>query len=132
MPNAKLYPKPEPSDEKAEFRVKLLWGILGTVMVISSILAFGTNQLLIFPLVVQVVTALGNLGNYIVALQDPQPDFTTKVHLYFAVLLLLSIILFPVMMFNIMVIVDMGGLYVIGIYMLISAEKVLLETSGRE
>jgi hypothetical protein len=135
MPIARLYPEPEPSDEKSEFRIKLFWGILATVMVVTSLLAFGTEQFLIFPLVVQVITAFGNLGNYYFAQEESQPDPSSKVHLFFSSLLLLSIIpiiLFPDMMFNIMVIVDMGGIYMVGIYMLISAEKVLLETTGRE
>ena len=104
-------------------------------MIISSLLAFGINQPLIFPLVVQITTAFGNFGNYFFSQEETQPDPTVKVHLLFSALLLISIIpiiLFPEMMFNIMVIVDMGGIYVVGIYMLITAEKVLLETPGRE
>jgi hypothetical protein len=135
LPIARLYPEPEPSDEKSEFRIKLFWGILASIMVTSSIIAFGTNQPHIFPLVVQITTAFGNLGNYYFAQEEPQPDPTAKAHLFFTALLLLSIIpiiLFPEMMFIIMVIVDMGGMYIVGIYMLITAEKVLLETSGRK
>jgi hypothetical protein len=135
MPIARLYPEPELSDEKSEFKIKLLWAALATVMIISSVLAFGINQPLIFPLVVQITTAFGNFGNYFVAREDPQSDPTAKVHLLFSAMLLLSvipIILLPELMFTIMVIVDMGGIYVVGIYMLITAEKVLLETSGRD
>ena len=135
MPIARLYPEPELSDAKSEFKIKLLWGALATIMIISSLLAFGINQPLIFPLVVQITTAFGNFGNYFFAQEETQPDPTVKVHLLFSALLLISIIpiiLFPEVMFTIMVIVDMGGLYIVGIYMLISAEKVLLATSGRE
>ena len=135
MPIAKLYPEPEPSDEKEEFRAKVVWGILGIVMVIASAIAFGTNQPIIFPLVIQIIIAFGTLGSYFIARQDAQPDSTYRIHLYFAIILLLSIIpiiLLPEMMFNIMILVDMGGIYVVGIYMLITAEKVLLETSGRK
>jgi hypothetical protein len=135
MPISRLYPEPEPSDDKSEFRIKLFWGIMAAIMVISSVIAFGINQPQIFPLVVQITTAFGNIGNYYFTQEAPQPDPTAKAHLFFTVLLLLSIIpiiLFPEMMFIIMIIVDMGGIYVVGIYMLITAEKVLLETSGRE
>ena len=135
MPIARLYPETDLSDEKSEFKIKLFWGILATIMIVSSILAFSIDQPLIFPLIVQISTAFGNVGNYYFAQEETQPDPTANVHLLFSALLLVSvipIILFPEVMFTIMVIVDMGGIYIVGIYMLISAEKVLLTTPGRE
>ncbi|MHA2077930.1 MAG: hypothetical protein ACW99X_10045, partial [Candidatus Thorarchaeota archaeon] len=58
----------------------------------------------------------------------------TREHLYFAIVVFLSII--PMLMFLdvahiFLIIADMGGIYVIGIYMLITAERLLLESKGQ-
>jgi hypothetical protein len=76
----------------------------------------------------------GFLFNYIFGRRESGEESLTREHLYFAIAVYISIIpmlLFPIFAYVLLVVVDMGGVYVIGIYMLVTAEQLLLESKGQ-
>jgi len=76
----------------------------------------------------------GFLSNYIGGRRDTSVAFFTREHLYFAIAVFLSIIpmmIFPSIAYIFLIVVDMGGIYVIGIYMLVTAEQLLLQSKGQ-
>ena len=73
----------------------------------------------------------GFLSNYTLGRKSIEADIFTREHLYFAFSIFLSVIpmfLFLELAYVLLIVVDMGGIYVIGIYMLITAERLLLES----
>jgi hypothetical protein len=78
---------------------------------------------------------IGFLTNFIAGRREASNvGFYTRELLYFAIVVFLSVI--PMLMFLeigyvFLIVVDMGGIYVIGIYMLITAERLLLESKGQ-
>jgi hypothetical protein len=133
IPLTRSYPQePEPKNgEKAPF---VLWGILGAVIIILSLLTFSAGLGELFPPLLQAVMGFGFLMNYIFGRKGSGVEFYTREHLYFALVILLSIIpmlLFPAAGYVFIIIADMGGIYVVGIYMLITAERLLLESKGQ-
>ncbi|UCE11572.1 MAG: hypothetical protein JSW61_06465 [Candidatus Thorarchaeota archaeon] len=114
---------------------KLIWGILAVLIVIAAAYTFGTGQDLLFAPILQFLMTIGIFVNYWGATKVPETAPFARELLVYAVLIGLSmipILLFPSFSYVFIMIVDMGGIYFLGVYMLISAEKALLVGSGRE
>jgi hypothetical protein len=122
-------------DDEMSPLVKVTWGILVTAIIIFAIYSFGTGQGELFPLFIQIVLTIGNLGIYIDMKRDPKSSDIAFAHLILVLLMGLSII--PIIFLNqiafpIMILVDIGGLYGIGIYTLLTAERLLVQTMERD
>jgi hypothetical protein len=133
LPLTSSYPKKEKADGEGRPGI-MVWGFLVAAMVILSFATIGTGNVQLFAPYLQVIMGVGFLSNYIGARSSADADFHTREYLYFAIVVFLSII--PMFMFIeiahvFLIIADMGGIYVIGIYMLISAEQILLESKGQ-
>ncbi len=78
---------------------------------------------------------MGSFGNYRVAKGDANDSGAfAREHLVWAAVTLLSIlpiVVFPELAYSIVAVVDLGGIYLLGIYALITAERLLLESNGR-
>jgi len=132
LPLTSSYPKVDTTDNdgRAAF---VVWGILVVLIIILSFVTFSTGNGALFAPSLQFIMGVGFLSNYIGGRRTSGMEFYTREHLYFAIAVFLSII--PMMMFLsiahvFLIVVDMGGIYVIGIYMLVSAERLLLESKG--
>ncbi len=133
LPLTSSYPQ-EATTEGAGRGTLLVWGILAIAIVILSFYTFSSGLGDLFAPALQCIMGVGFLSNYIGGRMDGGVDFYTREHLYFAIAVFLSII--PMMMFLsiayiFLIVVDMGGIYVVGIYMLITAERLLLESKGQ-
>ena len=134
-PLTKSYTMNQTTDEGMSRQAKITWGILATAIVAISWYAFGSGQTYLFPIGIQLALLIGNFGNYTEAKKDPKEAPFAKSQLVFVLLIafsLIPMILVPPIAFPIMILVDIGGIYGLGIYMLISAERLLLEVTGRE
>ncbi|MFW9910806.1 MAG: hypothetical protein ACFFCT_14180 [Candidatus Odinarchaeota archaeon] len=130
LPLTKSYPEePKPkTGEKAPF---IVWGILAIAIIIDAFVSFSTGNGVMFILVLQIIMGTGFLSNYVLGRRSVEADIFTREHLYFSLAVFLSVIpmfLFLEIAYVIMIVVDMGGIYVIGIYMLITSERLLLES----
>jgi hypothetical protein len=133
LPLTSSYPKEATTEDggKATF---VIWGILAVAIVILSFATFSTGTGELFAPCLQFIMGVGFLSNYIGGRRTTGVEFYTREHLYFAIVVFLSII--PMLMFLdvahiFLIIADMGGIYVVGIYMLITAERLLLESKGQ-
>ena len=121
----------ETSDDGMSLQVKVTWGILVALIIISAIYYFGTGQGHLFPLFMQIVLSIGNAGIYHDMRKDPNSSDVAFAHLILVALMVLSIlpiVFLPSISFPIMILVDIGGLYGIGIYTLFTAERLLVQT----
>lgn len=130
LPLTSSYPKRTTTDNDGRFSFAV-WGILVAAMVILSFVTFSTGNGQLFVPSLQLIMGIGFLSNYIGARRTTDAEFYTREHLYFAIVVFLSII--PMLMFLdiahvFLIVADMGGIYIIGIYMLITAERLLLES----
>jgi hypothetical protein len=133
LPLTSSYPQ-EATTEGGGKATFLIWGILAIAMVVLSFYTFSSGLGDLFAPALQFIMGVGFLSNYIGGRMDSGVEFYTREHLYFAIAVFLSII--PMMMFLsiahvFLIVVDMGGIYVIGIYMLITSERLLLESKGQ-
>ena len=133
LPLTKSYPKQSNLEEGGMASVGI-WGILAIAIVILSYVLFSSGTGELFAPILQVIMGIGFLSNYIGGKRTAGVDFFTREHLYFAIVVFLSII--PMLMFLeiayiFLIIADMGGIYIIGIYMLVTAERLLLESKGQ-
>lgn len=133
-PIYKSYAKPESHRNEMSQTAKITWGFLTFLIITLSIYVSLTNQMFLFPIFIQIFLAIGNGANYYDSYRNQDGATPAKELLMFAIIIALSII--PMLLFIdlanlILIVVDMGGIYVIGIYMLLTAEKMLLEGSGR-
>jgi hypothetical protein len=138
LPLTQSYPQTA-TDVDGSRSVFVVWGTLVIAIVIVSFVTFTTGADQYFPPALQFIMGIGFLSNYLGGRkEDSGIEFYTREHLYFAIAVFLSII--PMLMFLYMgynfgyillIVVDMGGIYVIGIYMLITAERLLLESKGQ-
>lgn len=132
LPLTSSYPKESTEDGgKAPF---VIWGILAVAMVVLSLYTFSTGLGDLFAPGLQLIMGVGFLSNYIGGRRETGVEFYSREHLYFAIAVFISII--PMMMFLsiayiFLIVVDVGGIYVIGIYMLITAEQLLLQSKGQ-
>ena len=115
--------------------VFLLWVVLASAIVISAVLLFQSGQESLFPIFLQFIMGCGFSLNYVLGRRSNDIDFFTKEHLYFAVAILLSIV--PMLFFVqasylILILTNMGGIFAVGINMLVTAERLLLESKEQE
>jgi hypothetical protein len=111
-----------------------MWGILAIILAVSSMFLFTQENPLGFPVLVQCVLAFGQFANFILARMNPESGGFYKENVIFAIAALLSIpvmLLLPELAYLILIITDIGGIYILGVYALITAERLLLETTGR-
>jgi hypothetical protein len=130
LPLTQSYPEdPKPKEgQRAPF---VVWGILAIAIVTVALVTFSTDNGLLFIPLLQIIMGTGFLSNYLLGRKSIEADIFTREHLYFAFAILLSVIpmfLFLELAYVLLIVVDMGGIYVIGIYMLITAERLLLES----
>lgn len=133
LPLTKSYPK-EASTENGGKAPFVIWGILAIAMVVLSVYTFSTGLDDYFAPALQLIMGIGFLSNYIGERRSSGVEFYTREHLYFAIAVFLSIIpmlMFPTIAHIFLIVVDMGGIYVIGIYMLVTAEQLLLQSKGQ-
>jgi hypothetical protein len=130
FPLTQSYPE-EPKPEEGEKAPFIVWGILAVAIVTVALLTFSTNNGLLFIPLLQIVMGTGFLSNYILGRKSIESDIFTREHLYFAIAIFLSVMpmfLFLELAYVLLIVVDMGGIYVMGIYMLITSERLLLES----
>jgi len=111
--------------------MKATWGIIVVVIVLLTIYSFGTGQQQLFPIFIQIVLAFGNAAIYYDMRKDPQASEYSLSHLILVVLIVVSIvpiIILPSLAFTIMILIDIGGIYGLGIYILLTAERMLVQT----
>ncbi len=135
VPLTKSYTSIEQEEDQSSWLVNVIWGAFAIIMVISSIYSFGTGQPLLFLIVVQIILAIGNLAIYLDMRKNPKSVDYSLSHLVFVLLVSLSLIpilALPELAFSVMILVDIGGLYAQGIYILMTAERILVQTMGRE
>jgi len=133
IPLTRSYPQ-EPTLDEGGRATLVIWGILVVAIVIVSLLTFSAGMDNLFPPVLEFIMGIGFLSNYILGRRNTSVEFYTHEHLYFAITVLLSIIpmlLFPAMAYVIIIISCVGGIFVVGIYMLITAERLLLASKGQ-
>ncbi|MFW9847928.1 MAG: hypothetical protein ACFFF4_02245 [Candidatus Thorarchaeota archaeon] len=115
--------------------VKVTWGILVIAIIIFAIYSFGTDQGQLFPIFIQIVLTIGNTGIYLDMRKEPRSSDVAFAHLILVTLMgfsILPIIFLTPIAFPIMILVDIGGLYGIGIYTLLTAERLLVQTMGSD
>ena len=131
VPLTRSYQK-ETTRSSGELIIYAIWAVLGTAIVILSIATFQMGYPDLFAPGLQVIMGCGFAVNYILGRRQTGTfEFFTREQLYFSIVVLLSTIpmlLFPIWSYLILVVVNMGGIYVIGIWMLITAERLLLES----
>ena len=133
IPLTRSYPQ-EPTLDEGGRATLVIWGILVVAIVIVSLLTFSAGMDNLFPPVLEFIMGIGFLSNYMLGRRNVSVEFYTHEHLYFAITVLLSIIpmlLFPAMAYVIIIISCVGGIFVVGIYMLITAERLLLASKGQ-
>jgi hypothetical protein len=133
IPLTRSYPQ-EPTLDEGGRATLVIWGILVVAIVIVSLLTFSAGMDNLFPPVLEFIMGIGFLSNYMLGRRNTSVEFYTHEHLYFAITVLLSIIpmlLFPAMAYVIIIISCVGGIFVVGIYMLITAERLLLASKGQ-
>ena len=133
LPLTQSYPE-EPRSEEVQRAPFVVWGILAIAIVAVALVTFSTDNGLLFIPLLQIIMGTGFLSNYILGRKSIEVDIFTREHLYFAFAILLSVLpmfLFLELAYVLLIVVDMGGIYVIGIYMLITAERLLLESKGQ-
>ncbi|MFW9975803.1 MAG: hypothetical protein ACFFDQ_11080 [Candidatus Thorarchaeota archaeon] len=134
LPLTQSYPKIE-TTPNGDWKVFIVWGILAIAIVVLSFVTYSTSNGQYFAPALQLIMGIGFLSNYLGGRkQQSGYEFYTREHLYFAIVVFLSII--PMMLFLdrahvFLIVADMGGIYIVGIYMLITAERLLLESKGQ-
>jgi hypothetical protein len=133
LPLTQSYPQTTSAEDESRAPF-LVWGSIAVIIVIVSYVTFNTGNGVLFAPVLQFIMGTGFLLNYIGGRKGGNIEFYGREHLYFAIVVYLSII--PMLMFLyiahiFLIVADMGGIYVIGIYMLITAERLLLESKGQ-
>ena len=133
LPLTQSYPQTTSAEDESRAPF-LVWGSIAVLIVIVSYVTFNTGNGVLFAPVLQFIMGTGFLLNYIGGRKGGNIEFYGREHLYFAIVVYLSII--PMLMFLyiahiFLIVADMGGIYVIGIYMLITAERLLLESKGQ-
>ncbi|MFX1533428.1 MAG: hypothetical protein ACFFDI_04270 [Promethearchaeota archaeon] len=132
----KVYRPSEPIKLRSKVLFLVFWVIISLIFVISFIIGIIGNFSLVFPVTVQLLLAIIMIGNYLNDVRSRNQSLRAgREHLFFGLVAAASIIgifVFPAYSYTIMVLVDLSGFYLLGIYILISAEKFLLEMTGRK
>jgi hypothetical protein len=132
VPLTKSYPQQEGMDSGGR-PVLIIWGILVAAIIVTSFATFLAGMPQFFPPALQGIMGCGFVANYIAGRRGGV-EFYSKEHAIFSGAVFLSIIpmlLLPAISYIFLIVVDMGGIYIIGIYMLITAERLLLESKGQ-
>ncbi|MFW9793133.1 MAG: hypothetical protein ACFFEE_02430 [Candidatus Thorarchaeota archaeon] len=132
VPLTRSYPRPSESSEGGAITF-VIWGILAVAIIVVSVILFPAGTSDLFPPSLQFIMGTGFLSNYFLAIRVGE-EIVSREHLYFALAVYLSIIpmlVFPIFAYVLLIVIDMGGVYVMGIYMLITAERLLLESKGQ-
>ncbi|MHA2060336.1 MAG: hypothetical protein ACW976_06140 [Candidatus Ranarchaeia archaeon] len=135
VPLTRSYHQPSQQDAETSKIAQIVWIVSAISIIALTIYSFGTNQTFLFPIGLQLMLTIGNAGNYRQSMKNPSSAIFSKAQLAFALCIGLSIIpiwIFPDLAFTIMIFVDVGGIFGLGLYMLVSAEQLLLESLGRE
>lgn len=132
-PLTQSYPK-DPRPDESGRGVILLWGILAIAIVVIAFVSFQSDLEYLFAPALQMIMGFGFSANYVLGRRGEEVEFYSREHAFFAIAVFLSVI--PMLMFLqysyvFIIIVDMGGIYIIGIYMLATAERILLESKGQ-
>jgi hypothetical protein len=118
-------------DSNLDKGIVAIWAVLGSSIVISAIVLFQIGLEVLFPVALQIIMGCGFSLNYILGQRSKDTDFFSKEHLYFALIILMSII--PMLLwleagYLILIITNMGGIFAVGISLLVTAERLLLES----
>jgi hypothetical protein len=133
VPLTKSYPQKTETDSGSR-TVLLGWAILVVAIIAASFTTFLAGLPELFPPLLQLIMGCGFAANYIMGRRGGGVEFYSKEHAIFSGTIFLSMIpmlLLPAISYIFLIVVDMGGIYVIGIYMLITAERLLLESKGQ-
>ncbi|MFX1265847.1 MAG: hypothetical protein ACFFH0_10745 [Promethearchaeota archaeon] len=120
-------------DENIKF-FYLMWGVIAIILAVSSVILFTQENQWLFPVLVQVLLGFGQTASYYMGREDVTGVAFVKENLALGLAALLSIpfmLLVPLLSYLILIVVDIGGMYLLGIYALITAERLLLESTGR-
>jgi hypothetical protein len=130
LPLTQSYPE-EPKSEEGQKAPFIVWGILAIAIVAAALITFSSGNGILFMPALQTIMGIGFASNYILGRRSSQAEIFTREQVYFALAIFLSVIpmfLFIEFSYVILIVVDMGGIYVMGIYMLITSERLLLES----
>ncbi|MHA1950535.1 MAG: hypothetical protein ACXAAO_04770 [Candidatus Thorarchaeota archaeon] len=133
VPLTRSYPQ-EPKMTEGSRATLVIWGILAVTMVVVSLFTFLQGADYLFPPILQFIMGTGFLSNYILGRRETSVEFYTREHLFFSLAVFLGIIpmlMLPTIAYVFLIVIDMGGIYVIGIYMLITSERLLLASKGQ-
>jgi hypothetical protein len=132
-PLTKSAPRQIREDENIRF-FYLMWGVIAIILAASSVIIFTQENQWIFPLLVQVLLGFGQTVTYYMGRMDDTGGAFVRENLALGIAALLSIpfmLLIPLLSYLILIVVDIGGMYLLGVYALITAERLLLESTGR-
>jgi len=133
VPLTRSYPT-QPSESEGGRMIYALWGVLGTAIVLSSLVLFQMGLGALFPPTLQLIMGCGFAASYVFGKRASSYNFYSREHLYFAIAILLSTIpmlMVPAAAYVLLIVVNMGGIYTIGIHMLMTAERLLVESEGQ-
>jgi hypothetical protein len=132
-PLTKSAPRPEIEEEGARIFLAM-WGVIAIIIAVSSVILFTQANQWLFPIEVQILLGFGQTMNYLMGRQSVSNNGFVKENLALGLAAFLSIplmLLLPLLAYLILIIVDIGGIYLLGVYALITAERLLLESTGR-
>ena len=132
-PLTRSAPQQVREDENIKF-FYLMWGVIAIILAVSSVIIFTQENQWLFPVVVQVLLGFGQTVSYFIGRKHDASGAFLSENLAFGIAALLSIpfmLLIPLLSYLILIVVDIGGMYLLGIYALITAERLLLESTGR-
>ncbi|RDE11757.1 MAG: hypothetical protein C4K47_09455 [Candidatus Thorarchaeota archaeon] len=133
VPLTRSYPV-QPSASEGGKAASALWGVLGTAIVLLSLVIFQMGLAELFPPTLQFIMGCGFTITYVFGKRASSYNFYSREHVYFAIAIFLSMIpmlIVPAAAYVVLIVVDMGGIYAIGIHMLITAEGLLVESEGQ-
>ncbi|MFX1368758.1 MAG: hypothetical protein ACFFAY_09190 [Promethearchaeota archaeon] len=125
---------PKDDAEKPPMWFNLMWIVIAIILAVSSVILFTQENPIGFPILVQCLLAFGQSINYFASKQDKRHESFATESLVFAIAAVLSIpfmALLSELAYLIIIVVDIGGIYILGVYALITAERLLLESTGR-
>jgi hypothetical protein len=132
-PLTRSAPQQVREDEDIRF-FYLMWGVIAIILAVSSVILFTQENQWLFPVLVQVLLGFGQIVSYYMGRRHDIGSAFVGENLALGIAALLSIpfmLLIPLLSYLILIVVDIGGMYLLGVYALITAERLLLESTGR-
>jgi hypothetical protein len=83
---------------------------------------------------VQLLVGIGQTTTFFIGRMNEDASDFLKENLSLGIAAIVSVpfmLLLPLLAYLILIIVDIGGIYILGVYALITAERLLLESTGR-